>query len=121
MVTKPSIFNPNEITLGALNYSKIKNGQTIELECDASTKSKYNHRKINLPNSFEIVEFIVPKHEKNNTFLSTLFGRIQYNSFDSNCILFGKFCQLYLIHKFMENNNLQHEYYGNMINYFDNL
>lgn len=113
-------YSPNELSLGII-YDKIKNGQSIsETNISYSEKSSIKFRKIKLPKCFDIIENNIFYTHEHNTFLSLLFGRIKYVSFDINCIIFGKMCDIYKIHKFMEKNKIDHIYYGDKINYFDN-
>ena len=114
---------PNEITLGRLAFNKIINDGIFPVNnYTENTFNKQNNRhfrKIVLPDYFEVISNRTSIDSELNTCVSKIFGRIKYNSFKENFIIFGSFCQLYKIHKLMEKHETPHFYNGNLINYFD--
>ena len=117
-------YTPNEITLGSFNFNKIRNDGYIAVrQHDESlpqkTKPKWHCRKINLPTYFNVLENYLSLESKTHLCLTLNAGNIRYNSFDKNCVIFGRFCEVYKIHKIMREHGTEHFYNGNIINYFD--
>ena len=111
---------PSVISLGEFIFNHIKEDGYLNVsykEKDAKSFEKF--RKINLPDYFDVIENRVTTEKRLQTCLSMKFGRIKYEAFDNNCIIFGRICELYKIHKEMDKHGTNHDYRITCINYFD--
>ena len=113
--------SPNEITLGSLIFNKIKNDGYISCNDDSLSfeRNVDSCRKINLPDYLTILDNRISVETKTHRCSILNIGEVKYNSFDKNFVIFGRFCEVYKIHKIMQEHGTEHFYNGNIINYFD--